>query len=994
MQTSAPARIGLAATTILVAIIIMSALLLHGAAAADTHLPRESSNPMADVITGQGQEPQVRISWDAPSEGTVDRHTVSRNDGQNFEVPGGATTHSDRGIVPGTAYSYTITAHNGAGASPASDPATASVPAAPTAPGGMTATAADPKLADTSASVTMTWNPATAPQAGACEQAFPVAGYVVERVHGDGSTVLADLDPDAGSFTDDGTDFGAEYTYRVYATSDIGNSPAATVTLTTPLRPAGTPTGLTAGIADPFDGNVSLSWNAPSEGPAIAGYLVVRYLGADPYQGTDIPDTLDEMVTETTLADATAEAGVTYSYIVMARSADNVSPPSNTAVIEPPAAPTGLTASPGDGAIDLAWTAAAAGTTTGYRMERMEQGGERESVADTTANSHSDTTALPNTVYVYRVQNRNAHGGSAWTLSETVNLVGIPGRPTGVEATVSGDDIVLSWTAPTGNTVGGYHVSYGVQGEQTRETASAASGVTSFIHSDNTEGTTYEYRVRAHNAGGNGPWSEPVTATRLNPPQPPTSVTSAASGVDIIVRWTAPESGITGSYDVRYGKTGSVNTTTVNVVAEHTSFTHENPQGDTSFTYHVRSVNDAGHSEWAGPTRTTRVMLPNAPTGLDTAISGDDIVVSWTAPTTGIIDHYQIEHRGTNTHEWTRNNVPSDAASWTHAAPTPGTQYKYRARSVNSAGVSDWTTTVRRTWYQGAAPPTSFRISLASNTYVILQWVRSTDSGVTSYDLSTSVNGGTPTITGNGNRSFRVDYYDAGNTHREYAVRAVSDGTPGDWTSTVRASLTQPGHVTDLIANLEGRDGVRLHWQEPATGQPYQYVVESKRSTDADYPANGAGTSHRYSRTTALPDLDPGATYNIRVRAQSHSGLTSPETGAAEATITIPDDETVRTDYPSGLRIVMVDRTTFTLAWTQPESRRDQITGYRIFRKDVTHPGRLTEYANVLISNTGTTDTVHRDHTGTPGVTYQYGIAVHWPTGPQAVTTTAYARPW
>ena len=430
MLTHRPTVMKAAYATIIFTIIALLTLMTYqGAAAQGGESPPQPSNPMAHLIAGQGQEPQVRISWDAPSEGTVTSHTVNRDDGQSSEVPGGATTHSDRAITPGMSYSYTVTAHNGAGDSPASQPVPAQVPAAPTAPGQMTATAENPELADTSASITITWQSSTTPEAEDCEEAFPVTGYVVERVQNGTTTTLGTPGPEAGSHTDSGAAFGTEYTYRVYAKSDIGTGPAATATLTTPLRPVGTPSGLTAGIADPFDGTVSLSWNAPSEGPAIAGYLVVRYLGADPYQGTDIPTTLDEMATGTTLVDATPEAGVAYSYIVMARSAYNVGPPSNTAIIEAPAAPSALTANAGDGAIDLAWTAPAAGTTTGYRLERQEQNDDWQNVADTTATSHPDQTALPNTVYVYRVQHRNAHGGSAWTQSDPRDPGARPGQP-------------------------------------------------------------------------------------------------------------------------------------------------------------------------------------------------------------------------------------------------------------------------------------------------------------------------------------------------------------------------------------------------------------------------------------------------------------------------------------------------------------------------------------------------------------------------------------
>ena len=217
------------------------------------------------------------------------------------------------------------------------------------------------------------------------------------------------------------------------------------------------PTGLTASIADTFDGSISLSWTAPTEGVDITGYLVLRYLGADPLRGTDIPVILEELTTGTMLVDSTPEVGVTYSYMVMARSADNVSLPSNTASIEAPAPASGLTATASDGAIDLSWTAPA-GTHGAYRVERQEQNGQWQYLADTAASTHSDTTAQGNTQYFYRVQHRNAHGGSAWTRSDPVTLVLVPGSPTGLTAAASGNNNVLTWTAPDSPFIDGYRV--------------------------------------------------------------------------------------------------------------------------------------------------------------------------------------------------------------------------------------------------------------------------------------------------------------------------------------------------------------------------------------------------------------------------------------------------------------------------------------------------------------------------------------------------------
>ena len=84
---------------------------------------------------------------------------------------------------------------------------------------------------------------------------------------------------------------------------------------------------------------------------------------------------------------------------------------------------------------------------------------------------------------------------------------------------------------------------------------------------------------------------------------------------------------------------------------------------------------------------------------------------------------------------------------------------------------------------------------------------------------------------------------------------------------------------------------------------------------------------------------------------------------------------------PSNLRIEMVDRTTVRLLWDEQEEGKEQITGYRIYRKDASEPGRIGRYEHVLTSNTGNTSTTFTDHTGTPGTTYPYAIAVRLGTG-------------
>ena len=85
MLTHRPTVMRAAYATIIFTIIALFTLMSYqGAAAQGEELPQTPANVMAHLIAGPDQDPQVRVSWDAPSEGTVEHHTVSQND----EPPG------------------------------------------------------------------------------------------------------------------------------------------------------------------------------------------------------------------------------------------------------------------------------------------------------------------------------------------------------------------------------------------------------------------------------------------------------------------------------------------------------------------------------------------------------------------------------------------------------------------------------------------------------------------------------------------------------------------------------------------------------------------------------------------------------------------------------------------------------------------------------------------------------------------------------------------
>lgn len=842
---------------VLAAVAIIVAVAHQGNATANTGPPNTPANPLAHLIVPDGEDPRVRISWDADTSATG--YTITRGDGHQFESPSQATTYSDHTVEPGEAYSYTVTAANAQGSSAASETAAASVPPAPSTPGDFAGSVADPSAADEHPTVSLSWTASTVPAAAACATSYPLDDYVITRNNGDDSVEVATPDSSDTSFTDDTAAFGTTYTYRIAARSAIGSSTAAETTVVIPARPVEPATGVTASIADPFDGAISLSWNAPAVGPDVAGYQVLR-------DDAVLVDNQDG----TSYSDDTAEAGVLYSYAVKTRSADNISAASSTASIEAPAPPSGMAATAGNEAVELSWSAPAAGTVVGYRIERQTNGEEWASLADTTATSHSDSSATSNVEYRYRVQHRNAHGGSTWTESNSVTLIAKPGPPTGVAATVDGNDNVITWTAPADSVVDGYRVRHRT-GDGAWTTIADAATATSHRHTDTQADVTHHYGAQAYNSAGDGPWSDDATTMRITPPVAPTTVTATVDGDDIVVSWERPSTVHIDGYTIghRIGDQTDY-TTSPQMAGTETSYRMADVTGDVNYHIAVMTHNRAGNSPWSDETTAMRRLAPSAPTNV-TATAGDaNITVSWEAPQTGTADGYRVRYGENGSDSVTTADIVGDTTSFTHDNPTEGTEYAYQVQAHNTAGDSPWTQAVTATRLLTPGVPTDVAAAV-SGSVIVVTWNAPASSVVDAYHVRYGVESSDVTedasVAGDATEFVHED--PTGDTRYQYVVRARNDAGNSAWSQPVTAMrVIPPLTPTGLSAAIDGND-IRVSWTAPATGIIDSYQVELRQSGHAQWSrhdVSAPNTTYIHAGPT------PGATYEYRARSVNPGG--------------------------------------------------------------------------------------------------------------------------
>jgi hypothetical protein len=263
------------------------------------------------AVTGSGGDGQATVSWTDPvSTGgsAIVGYTVTAQPGGASCTATGASATSCvvDGLTNGTSYTFTVTAANGAGSGPASQPSEAvvpvSVPAVPT----------DVSVSAGNNEVTVSWTP---PASNGGETAQPT--YTVTTEPG-GQTCTTT----ATSCLITGLANGTAYTFVVTAANTIGTGETSTPSSSVmPMSPAGAPTDVTASGGN---GMTTISWTPPSDdgGTTITHYTVTAEPG-----GQTCTTTTNSCIIKG-LANGTG-----YTFIVTATNAAGTGPAAHTASV-------------------------------------------------------------------------------------------------------------------------------------------------------------------------------------------------------------------------------------------------------------------------------------------------------------------------------------------------------------------------------------------------------------------------------------------------------------------------------------------------------------------------------------------------------------------------------------------------------------------------------------------------------------------------------------
>ena len=334
----------------------MSAIKLVGAGTASSVATKQAGD-IPDTVTVLSATAQagseIVVTWTAPSDNdyAITSYTVERSTDQTtWTTAGGgaSTTFTDTGLTDGTTYYYRVFSTNALGNSATSSVVNDLAGDKPDQTTGLTGVA----LNETQ--IKLDW---TAPG----DNAYSITGYKIE-VSPDNATwttVVADTQTNAVTYTHTGLTTVTTYYHKVSAINALGTGNASSSVQTTTMGVPDAITTLsgTAAINSINDArtDITLTWTAPTNnGSAISHYNVQVLSVSDGVTWL----TLANNVTGTSTLHSNALGDTQFSYRVFAINAIGISNASNTAQVwSLPTVPLGTAATAtSDTTISVTWT--------------------------------------------------------------------------------------------------------------------------------------------------------------------------------------------------------------------------------------------------------------------------------------------------------------------------------------------------------------------------------------------------------------------------------------------------------------------------------------------------------------------------------------------------------------------------------------------------------------------------------------------------------------
>jgi titin len=889
-------------------------------AASDTTLPDLPAAPSA-LAAAVMSSAQVDLSW-TDNSADEDGFTIelkAAGAGAYIEIDSvgaNVTSYSIIGLNPSTQYFFRVRAFNITGNSDYSETAEATTnPDPPIAPGSLTATAVSHTQID------LAW----------ADNSSNESGFKIERKLTSAAVFaeIATVGANVTSFSSTGLSASTSYTHRVRAYNASGNSSYSNnASATTLVTPPAAPSDLTATMVS--TSQIDLAWtdNASNED----GFKIERKAAGDSVYaqiaavGANV----------TSYADTGLPENMQYFYRVRAHQSGSHSAYSNeagaTTVPNPPAAPSGLTATAASNSqIDLAWEDESS-DEDGFIIERKTGDDDDYAVIDSVSandTTYANTGLSSNTEYYYRVRAYNAGGNSDYAdEANATTLPDPPAAPSNLTATaMSNSRIDLAWNDNSSDE-DGFKIRLKTAADTAyTEIAAVAAGATAYSSTGLNPSTVYFYQVSAYNAYGSTLSNVASDTTLPDLPATPGSLTATAvSSTKINLAWADQSNNEAGFKIERKLTSAPVFAEIATVGPNVTSYSNTGLSANTSYAYRLSAYNASGNSGYSNTaSATTLVSPPAAPSALTAAaVSSSQINLAWTDNASNE-DGFKLERQAAGDTIFTEiASLSANVTSYSNTGLNANTIYSYRVRAHRSGNsFSDYSNVASDTTLLNLpAAPSGLTAAAVSTSRINLAWTDNSDNE-DGFKIERKTNaGGTYAeiaVAGAGASAFS-DTGLAANTWYFYRVQAfnASGNSPYSNEASDTTLAITPTPPNNLAATAVSTTQIDLSWADNSNNED-GFKIERKTGVNGTYAeiANvGAGV-------TAFSNSGLGVStrYFYRVRAFNSGGHSAYSNDADRFTLM---------NAPANLSAAAVSSSRINLTWSETVFNE---TGFEVERK-------------------------------------------------------------
>lgn len=568
------------------------------------------------------------------------------------------------------------------------------------------------------------------------------------------------------------------------------------------------------------------------------------------------------------------------------------------------AAPSGVTAVPGDSQITLSWEPRVNAVSYAvYYTDNFMQLIYTLSEENITGTSQTVTGLTNGTPYIVGVKTFSAKGWSnlAYPIQFMVTPITIPAAPTQVAAVAGDAQAVVSWTkSPTTVSQAVYYYQGTTAPVSDTDWVLAQGGQvvadSPYTVTGLTNGLPYVFAVRAVNEAGSSGFSEPsASVTPIAAPSAPAQVTGIPGDAKATVQWSAVDGA--SSYALYQYEGTSAPSDEQSWIAvpdadtlSTTSYTVTGLTNGKFYVFAVRATNPSGTSGYSAPSTTVIPVAPPLPPAEVSAVAGNaQVELDWMGSSNTLsysVYQYAGDSAPINEQSWQLVNASVTGKKYTVTGLTNGTSYVFAVKSHNLSGSSGFSSPTQSV--TPTAPPEPPNVpavvfATAGDGQADVSWTPTANT--VSYSVyfyvgtaapqqtsdwtlaSSTVTSSAYTVTGLTNGTPYVFTVKAANEHgtSDYAV-ASSPVVPQ------AGQLPQPPEAPEQVHATAGDSQATVSWQ--GVGGAQSYDVYYYEGTAAPQQTNEwqLAVTEVVGKMHTVTGLTNGTSYVFAVKAVNAQG--------------------------------------------------------------------------------------------------------------------------